>query len=96
MPLANFPCPFGTSRYAAMKTINPALLATDLADFPMRKGMRFGKAHHAVGAVVALAGRLGKGLNELTTVELKSVDVAFAADAGAVAKGTFVKTRPWF
>jgi argininosuccinate lyase len=57
------------------------LLATDLADYLVRKGMPFRSAHHAVGAVVALAERAGKPLNELTLAELKSVDGIFAADA---------------
>ena len=34
---------------------DPALLATDLADYLVRKGMPFRQAHHLVGAVVALA-----------------------------------------
>ena len=34
---------------------DPALLATDLADYLVRKGMPFRQAHHVVGAVVALA-----------------------------------------
>src|SRR3984957_6361679 len=53
---------------------DPALLATDLADYLVRKGLPFRQAHHAVGAVVALAERLGKRLNEFTLAELKSVD----------------------
>ncbi len=60
---------------------DPALLATDLADYLVRKGMAFRQAHHAVGAAVALAERTGKALNELTAVELKSVDKMFSADA---------------
>jgi argininosuccinate lyase len=63
---------------------DPALLATDLADYLVRKGMPFRQAHHAVGAVVALAEKLGKGLNELTTAELKSVDPGFSPEARAV------------
>src|SRR5271170_5417441 len=42
---------------------DPALLATDLADYLVRKGLPFRQAHHAVGAAVALAERLGKPLN---------------------------------
>ncbi|HUE35888.1 MAG TPA: argininosuccinate lyase, partial [Candidatus Acidoferrum sp.] len=37
---------------------DPALLATDLADYLVRKGMPFRQAHHVVGAVVALAEKL--------------------------------------
>lgn len=58
-----------------------ALLATDLADYLVRKGMPFRHAHHAVGAAVALAEKLGKPLGELTAAELTSVNAAFGADA---------------
>ncbi|MGO9586005.1 MAG: argininosuccinate lyase [Limisphaerales bacterium] len=60
---------------------DPALLATDLADYLVRKGMPFRQAHHAVGAVVALAGILDKPLNRLTLAELQSVDKKFGRDA---------------
>lgn len=58
-----------------------ALLATDLADYLVRKGMPFRHAHHAVGAAVALAEKLGRPLGELTANELASVNAAFGADA---------------
>jgi len=60
---------------------DPALLATDLADYLVRKGMPFRHAHHVVGAVVALAEKSGKPLNKLTLVELRSVDKQFGRDA---------------
>jgi len=60
---------------------DPALLATDLADYLVRKGMPFRQAHHAVGAVVALAERQRKPLNQLTLAELKSVDTTFGRDS---------------
>jgi len=53
---------------------DPALLATDLADYLVQKGMPFRKAHHVVGAVVALAEGTGKALNQLTLADLQSVD----------------------
>jgi argininosuccinate lyase len=53
---------------------DPALLATDLADYLVCKGMAFRPAHHVVGAVVALAEKTGKPLNQLTLAELQSVD----------------------
>jgi argininosuccinate lyase len=59
---------------------DPALLATDLADYLVRKGMPFRQAHHAVGAVVALAEKSGKPLNRLTLAELQSVDKTFGRD----------------
>ena len=60
---------------------DPALLATDLADYLVRKGLPFRQAHHIVGAVVALAEQTGKPLNRLTLEELQSVDKHFAGDA---------------
>jgi argininosuccinate lyase len=58
-----------------------ALLATDLADYLVRKGMPFRHAHHAVGAAVALAEKLGRPLGELTAAELKSVNAVLGPDA---------------
>jgi argininosuccinate lyase len=63
---------------------DPALLATDLADYLVRKGLPFRQAHHAVGALVALSERLGKPLNRLTLAELQSVEKKFGADASRV------------
>ena len=63
---------------------DPALLATDLADYLVRKGMAFRQAHHVVGAVVALAEKTNKPLNKLTLAQLKSVDKTFAKDALAI------------
>jgi argininosuccinate lyase len=60
---------------------DPALLATDLADYLVKKGMPFRQAHHAVGAVVALAEKTGKPLNQLTLAELQSIDKTFGRDA---------------
>ncbi|MBA4146940.1 MAG: argininosuccinate lyase [Verrucomicrobia bacterium] len=60
---------------------DPALLATDLADYLVRKGMAFRQAHHAVGAVVALAEKENKPLNQLSLKELQSVDKIFGKDA---------------
>ena len=60
---------------------DPALLATDLADYLVRKGMPFRQAHHLVGSVVALAEKSGKPLNKLSRAELQSVDKTFGRDA---------------
>jgi len=65
----------------AIAANDPALLATDLADYLVRKGVPFRQAHHTVGSVVALAEELDKPLNLLTLAELKSVDKQFGRDA---------------
>jgi argininosuccinate lyase len=65
----------------AMAANDPALLATDLADYLVKKEMPFRQAHHVVGAVVALAEKSGKPLNRLSFAELQSVDKTFGRDA---------------
>jgi len=61
---------------------DPALLATDLAEYLVGKGVPFRQAHYLVGSAVALAEGLGKPLNQLTLGELQAVDKRF--DAGAL------------
>jgi len=65
----------------ACAAADPALLATDLADYLVKKGMPFRQAHHVVGAVVALAEKTGKPLNQLTLAELQGVNPTFGRDA---------------
>jgi argininosuccinate lyase len=65
----------------AAAAADPQLLATDLADYLVLKGLPFRQAHHVVGEVVALAERTGKPLNKLTLKELRSVYPRFGADA---------------
>jgi len=60
---------------------DPTLLATDLADYLVRKGTPFRQAHRAVGALVALAERRGRPLNRSTLEELRSVNKGFGAEA---------------
>ena len=60
---------------------DPTLLATDLADYLVLKGLPFRQAHHVVGSVVALAEQSGKLLPQLSLAELRSVDATFGRDA---------------
>src|SRR2546422_11301289 len=53
---------------------DPLLLATDLADYLVQKGMPFRQAHHVVGAVVALAEQNGMPLDQLTLTDFKGID----------------------
>jgi argininosuccinate lyase len=59
---------------------DPALLATDLADYLVNKGVPFREAHHAVGAVVKIAEKLSVKLNNLPIEEVQSVHKEFGAD----------------
>jgi len=63
---------------------DPALLATDLADYLVRRGMPFRQAHHVVGAVVGWSEKNGRPLNQLSLPELQAIDPAFGSDALAV------------
>ena len=49
----------------AAAVADPALLATDLADFLVEKGVAFREAHHAVGALVGLAEAQGVALDQV-------------------------------
>jgi argininosuccinate lyase len=61
-----------------------ALLATDLADYLVRKGMPFRQAHHVVGAVVAAAEQAGKQLNEMDVAALQKIDRHFSDDVATM------------
>jgi argininosuccinate lyase len=64
----------------AAAVADPALLATDLADYLVTKGVAFRDAHHAVGAVVRLAEKKGVPMNQLTLEEVQKIHVAFWPD----------------
>jgi len=68
----------------AAAVADPALLATDLADYLVVRGVAFREAHHAVGAVVALAEKLKLPLNQLPTAEVKRIHPGFGADWASV------------
>ncbi len=57
-----------------------SLLATDLADYLVRKGIPFRRAHHAVGALVGRAEGQGRKLHELTLEDFQTVDSYFESD----------------
>jgi argininosuccinate lyase len=59
---------------------DPALLATDLADYLVSKGVAFREAHHAVGAVVKIAEKLSVKLDNLPFEEVRAVHAAFGPD----------------
>lgn len=55
-------------------------LATDVADFLVRKGIPFRKAHHVVGQVVQYCIQQNKGLRDCSLEELRSFHKAFDHD----------------
>jgi argininosuccinate lyase len=64
--------------------LEPSLLATDLADYLVKKGMPFRQAHGVVGQVVALAEENGIELTAVTLPQLQSISSYFDEDATAV------------
>jgi argininosuccinate lyase len=68
----------------AAAVADPALLATDLADYLVARGAPFREAHHAVGRVVALAEQRGVPLPELPTAEVEAVHAAMGPDWASV------------
>ena len=60
--------------------LDPFMLATDLADYLVRKGVPFRETHHISGECVALSERTGTPLNELPLELLQSVDSRFDKD----------------
>lgn len=63
--------------------IDPSMLATDLAEYLVRKGIPFRQAHAAVGKAVRLAAEKGLSLESLPLDELQACG-AFDADVYAV------------
>ena len=64
--------------------LEPSLLATDLADYLVKRGVPFRQAHHLVGEVVQLAENKGVALTELSLVDLQTVSKQFDEGVTAV------------
>ena len=64
----------------AAAVADPALLATDLADYLVRRGVAFREAHHAVGAAVRAAEEAAVPLNRLPWATLRAIHPRFGRD----------------
>ncbi len=62
------------------RALDPATLATELADYLVRKGVPFRKAHGRVGKAVRAALERGVSLAELPLDVYRSIDPAFGPD----------------
>ena len=60
------------------------MLATDLAEYLVRKGVPFRETHHISGAAVKLAEQMGVSLNKLSFENLKQLHGAFEPDVAQV------------
>jgi argininosuccinate lyase len=60
--------------------LNEAMLATDLADYLVRRGVPFRQSHHLVGKAVRRAEERGVSLRELSLAEYRAIHAAFDPD----------------
>ena len=60
--------------------LDDGMLATDLADYLVCKGVPFRQSHHLVGRAVRRAEELGEALKELSLDEYQAIHPAFAED----------------
>lgn len=61
----------------------PEMLATEFADYLVRKGVPFREGHHISGRVVALAEKNNVPMDTLTLEQLKGIDARFDEDVMA-------------
>ena len=61
----------------------PEMLATEFADYLVRKGVPFREGHHISGRVVALAEQNGVPMDTLSQEQLQTVDARFDNDVQA-------------
>lgn len=60
--------------------LDKTMLATDVAEWLVRKGVPFREAHHISGRVVALSEKSEISMDKLTLQELQAIDSRFTAD----------------
>jgi len=66
------------------KALDGAMLATDLADYLVRKGVPFRETHHVAGEAVRLAEEKGVALTDLSHQDLKPLHELFEEDVTRV------------
>ena len=64
--------------------LEPGLLATDLADYLVRRGLPFRQAHHIIGEVVQTAENQGVEITDLSLADLQGISELFGDDVTAV------------
>ncbi len=62
---------------------NPALLATEAADYLVKKGIPFRQAHDLIGKLLREAERQGKPWTQLSLGDLRGISPAFEADVAS-------------
>ncbi|MBW8010741.1 MAG: argininosuccinate lyase [Chloroflexi bacterium] len=67
-----------------LAAIDPSMMATNLADYLVGKGIPFRQAHHLIGEVVLMANNRGVGLTELRTKDYQKISELFESDLYAL------------
>jgi argininosuccinate lyase len=73
--------------------IDASMMATDLADYLVEKGVPFREAHHLVGKAVRAAAEDGKTLDRLDVAELEALDFPASAFNDAALRAVFDPRR---
>jgi argininosuccinate lyase len=60
--------------------LDPFMLATDLADYLVRKGVPFRDTHHISGQCVAFSEKTGTPMNKMKIADFKGIDARFEED----------------
>ena len=76
----------------AAAVADPNLLATDLADYLVKRGVPFRHAHEAIGRAVALCAQRGCELPQLSLEDYQALSPAFGAGPF---RGARPRARPW-
>lgn len=63
---------------------DPTLLATDLAEYLVKKGLPFREAHEVVGKLAARAAEKRIALNNVSPLEMQEFSPLFGADVGSI------------
>ncbi len=63
---------------------DPSLLATDVAEYLVKKGLPFREAHEVVGKLVARASEKKIALNNVSLLEMQEISPLFEADVASI------------
>jgi argininosuccinate lyase len=63
---------------------DPELLATDLAEYLVKKGMPFREAHEAIGKLVARASEMNLAINKVSPLQMQEISPLLAEDVTAI------------
>ncbi|KAI1005266.1 putative argininosuccinate lyase [Podosphaera aphanis] len=66
------------------ESLDPFMLATDLADYLVKKGVPFRETHHISGQCVAYSEKTGIPMNKMSLSEFQNIDNRFGDDVLAV------------